>query len=339
MKLWKKIIIGIGLAIPSSKVKVLGYKMIGAEVGRNVRIRSKSYIIADKITIMDGVIIEPNVHIVCDELFMGEETKIDSETTVFGEGRLEMKDGSYIGPRAWINCTAPIVLGKNTGVGPGSMIFTHGVWLPYIDGYPRKFSEVILEDGVWVPAGVTILPGVRIGKGAMIGTGALVNKEVPPGMFATGVPAKVVSDMSKIIEEMTPEKKRERLNEMLQDYGRWIVKEGGRVENMGGGGTLAITRKKRIGYRRFGIHILDRQVNLGDIQNLQSSMTGLTSSILISFEGFDSESKRFMSNSKFYHWIDLKEGTCRRSWQKDFIHFRRFLARFYGTRFTLEGAV
>ncbi len=336
MKLWKKVIVGIGHVIPSSKVKILGYKMIGAKIGRNVRIRSKSYIIADKITLKDGVVVEPNVHVVCDELFMGEETRIDSQTTVFGEGRLEMRDGSYIGPRAWINCTAPIILGRNTGIGPGSMVFTHGVWLSYLEGYPRKFSEVILEDNVWVPARVTILPGVRIGEGSMIGTGALVNKDIPPRVFATGVPAKVVSEMSRIVEDVTPEKRRGRLVEMLEDFGRSIVKEGGRVGRGQEPLLMIVSRKKRIGFRKFGVLLFEKLVSTDDIRKLAGCTAGLKSSILISLGGFDNESKRLMQSSKFFHWIDFKEGACKRSWQKDFYSLRRFLARFYGTRFSLE---
>ncbi|MFQ6061334.1 MAG: acyltransferase [Thermoplasmata archaeon] len=335
MKLWKKIIVGIGHKIPSSKVKVLGYKMIGANIGRHVKIRARSYIIANRITLQDGAVIEPDVHIVCDELFMGEEARIDSQTTVYGESRLEMRNGSYIGPSSWINCAAPIVLGENSGCGY-CKIFTHGVFLPYLEGYPRKFKEVIIEDNVWLPAGVTVLPGVRIGEGSIIGTGAVITKDIPPRVFATGVPAEVVSDVSKMVEEMTPEKRRTRLMEILDGYANTIIKEGGRVERGQEPLVLRVSKKKKVGSRRFGIYLFDKLVDLGDIQNLASSSVGLHSSILLSFGGFDEESKRIMKNSKVLHWIDLKEGICKRSWQEDFYSLRRFFSRYYGTRFSLE---
>jgi acetyltransferase-like isoleucine patch superfamily enzyme len=335
MKLWKKIIVGMGHRIPSSKVKVLGYKMIGAKVGKHVKIRERSYIIANKITLQDGAVIGPDVHIVCDELFMGEETRIDTQTTVYGESRLEMRNGSYIGPRSWINCTAQVTLGRNSGCGY-CLIFTHGVFLPYLEGYPRRFEEVIIEDNVWLPAGVTVLPGIRIGRGSMVGTGSLITRDIPPNVFAYGVPAEVVSDVSEMMEEMTPEKKRARLMEMMDDFSNSIIKEGGKVDRGQEPLALIVSRKKGMGFRKFGIFIFDKLVSRDDIVNLAGLSAGLKSSVFLSFGGFDEESKRLMRGSKVLYWIDLKERSCKRSWQKDYYRFRRFLARYYGDRFSLE---
>ncbi len=53
-------------------------------------------------------------------------------------------------------------------------------------------TPVVLEDDVWVGAGVTILRGVRIGKGCVIGANSVVNKSIPPYSIAAGVPAKVI---------------------------------------------------------------------------------------------------------------------------------------------------
>jgi len=36
------------------------------------------------------------------------------------------------------------------------------------------------------------LDGVRIGKGAVVGAGAVVNRSIPDGAIAVGVPAKVI---------------------------------------------------------------------------------------------------------------------------------------------------
>ncbi len=50
--------------------------------------------------------------------------------------------------------------------------------------------NVILENDVWLGAGVTILPGVVVREGAVIGAGSVVTKEVPPGEIHAGIPAK-----------------------------------------------------------------------------------------------------------------------------------------------------
>jgi acetyltransferase-like isoleucine patch superfamily enzyme len=51
---------------------------------------------------------------------------------------------------------------------------------------------IVIEDDVWLGVGVTVLDGVCIGKGAVIAAGSMVNKSVPAGAIAAGVPARVV---------------------------------------------------------------------------------------------------------------------------------------------------
>lgn len=53
-------------------------------------------------------------------------------------------------------------------------------------------APVRLGKNVWVGAHATILPGVTVGDGAVIAAGAVVTKDVPAGVFAGGVPARVL---------------------------------------------------------------------------------------------------------------------------------------------------
>jgi len=56
---------------------------------------------------------------------------------------------------------------------------------------------IIIEDGVWIYVGATILPGVKIGKGSIIAAGAVVNKNVSPFTLVGGVPAKSIKKIEK----------------------------------------------------------------------------------------------------------------------------------------------
>ncbi len=51
--------------------------------------------------------------------------------------------------------------------------------------------NTVVEDGVSIGSGATILCGITIGKQALIGAGSVVTKDVPPGAIIYGNPAKV----------------------------------------------------------------------------------------------------------------------------------------------------
>ena len=51
---------------------------------------------------------------------------------------------------------------------------------------------IVLEENVWLGAGVKVLDGVRIGTGSVIAAGAIVNRDVEPFSIMAGVPAKLI---------------------------------------------------------------------------------------------------------------------------------------------------
>ena len=57
---------------------------------------------------------------------------------------------------------------------------------------------MVIEDDVWIAAGVTICPGVTIGKNSIIGAGSVVTKSIPENVVAYGIPCRVTE---KIEEE------------------------------------------------------------------------------------------------------------------------------------------
>ena len=51
---------------------------------------------------------------------------------------------------------------------------------------------MVIEDGCWVGANVTILKGVTIGRGSVVAAGAVVTRSCPPYSIVGGVPARVI---------------------------------------------------------------------------------------------------------------------------------------------------
>lgn len=58
-----------------------------------------------------------------------------------------------------------------------------------------SFPDIIIGNGVFIGASVTILGNVTIGPGAVIAAGSLVNKDVPANTVVGGVPARKIKDL------------------------------------------------------------------------------------------------------------------------------------------------
>ena len=56
---------------------------------------------------------------------------------------------------------------------------------------------VTIGNNVWIADKVTILSGVTIGDNSMIGATAVVTHDIPAGVIAAGVPARVIRQISQ----------------------------------------------------------------------------------------------------------------------------------------------
>jgi galactoside O-acetyltransferase len=56
----------------------------------------------------------------------------------------------------------------------------------------------VIEDDVWLGAGVVVVDGVRIGQGSVIGAGAVVSQDIPPYSIAVGSPAKPMKNRKSL---------------------------------------------------------------------------------------------------------------------------------------------
>jgi maltose O-acetyltransferase len=71
-----------------------------------------------------------------------------------------------------------------------------------IDPEPRRIGwesakPIVLGDNVWLSAGVIVCPGVTIGDHTVVGAGAVVTRDLPAGVVAMGVPARVLREIGE----------------------------------------------------------------------------------------------------------------------------------------------
>lgn len=68
------------------------------------------------------------------------------------------------------------------------------------DGTAKKLcwaKPVVIGDGCWICANVTILPGVTIGENCVIGAGSVVTRSIPANSFAAGNPCRVIRTLTE----------------------------------------------------------------------------------------------------------------------------------------------
>lgn len=58
-------------------------------------------------------------------------------------------------------------------------------------------AAIALGDNVWLGAGVVVCPGVAIGDDTVVGAGAVVTADLPSGVVAAGVPARVIRQIGE----------------------------------------------------------------------------------------------------------------------------------------------
>ena len=93
--------------------------------------------------------------------------------------------GSMVGENVIVNTSASVdhdcIIANAVHVGPGS----------HIGG------GVTIGPGTWIGIGAVVKDKIRIGDGSIIGAGAVVLRDIPDGVVAFGVPAKVIRKMEK----------------------------------------------------------------------------------------------------------------------------------------------
>lgn len=156
-------------------------------------------------------ILNPFVHKVSRKAIIRRTARLD----IFPYKRFEVGEYSIIEDFTLIaNACGDVIMGKRVLIGCGSKIagpitFGDNILLaqnvvmsglnhdyedptrPIVEqGFNVK--EIVVEDGVWMGAGVIVTPGVRIGKNAVVGAGSVVTRDVPPFSVVVGNPARVV---------------------------------------------------------------------------------------------------------------------------------------------------
>ncbi len=185
----ESVIMGENVSIECENVTIGKY----SKIGNNVKIRCKELVIGD-------------------HLYMADNVEIGRGGCTNPESVVKIGNGVGIFENTIINPNSSVEIGDNTGIGAEVMIWTHGAWLDITQGFPSDFGPVKIGKNVWLPARSIVLPNVTIGDNVVVGINSIVNRSLPDGCLAAGLPCKVIK------ENMYPKKlSNEQIQEMVED--------------------------------------------------------------------------------------------------------------------------
>ena len=114
-------------------------------------------------------------------------------------GKIVIGDNTTIGFFSVLNIINSLKIGNNVIIAQHCLIVDgHHIFEDRntpISEQGSESEEIIIEDDVWIGAGVVVLKGITIGKGSVIAAGAVVTKNVPSYTLFGGVPAKKIKDI------------------------------------------------------------------------------------------------------------------------------------------------
>jgi acetyltransferase-like isoleucine patch superfamily enzyme len=132
-----------------------------------------------KANIGSNVGMAPNVSLRNGErITIGSRARISERCSLWagdGLGRIEVGEDAVFGPGVYVTAS-------NYDYGPDGPVWQKS----------RVERDVVIGANTWLGANVIVVPGVTIGDGCIVAAGSVVTRDLPPGVVAAGVPARVV---------------------------------------------------------------------------------------------------------------------------------------------------
>jgi len=183
----------------SENTKLYNVELDGCYFGLDVLVERDAIInvtsghIGDRTIIRSGAIIGGNY------VKLGRESYLDFGAWIGGGSCFDSSaflvsgDFLHMGWNSQINIARGVEIGEEVGVGIETKIFTHGAYLPIDFGFPVQWGGVKIGNRVWLPNS-WVNPNVVIGDNVVVSARSLINKDLPSGCLAGGVPAKILKE-------------------------------------------------------------------------------------------------------------------------------------------------
>ena len=184
-----KVLLGFSMYIPFSWFKKAVFKLLGANIGKNVYFGPGSMLISSdfhNVTLGDDVFVAPGVMIHVNHLSVGAEFTIGYQCLLVGN-HMSIGSGCNINNRSFIESSyAPISIGNSVTIAASCIISSHDGSYRQTYGLQMKKESIFIKDRAFIGNNAIILPGVVIGEQAIVGAGAVVTKNVESRVVVAG---------------------------------------------------------------------------------------------------------------------------------------------------------
>lgn len=155
----------------------------GRQIGHKVRVWGKA-----SINQPENMIIGDRVRIV--------STIVPVEIYATSPGSLTVGENTFINYGVSIAALESVKIGRDCSIGTYVILMDndfHGLEPDKRNEMPPSLP-ITIGDNVWLGARVIVLRGVSIGNDSVVAAGSVVTKDIPAGVIAAGVPAKVIRE-------------------------------------------------------------------------------------------------------------------------------------------------
>lgn len=181
----KYLIQGIACFLPPF-LKIFLWRCLGFKIGKRVKVGMFNLILVDYLELGDDACLDPFIIILfLEEFKLGNKSRIAVFTKIYGKGKFHAETRCLVSVQCLIECSpeSRITMEDYSCFGPRNTVYTHGIYLPRLQGYPFKRGDVTIGEYSWTGMATTILPQTCIGRNTVITPGAVLSGTIPENTF------------------------------------------------------------------------------------------------------------------------------------------------------------
>ena len=162
----------------------------------------RSYIISQLHFLSDhakkNCIIDDGVKIYNNNVHLGENVHLFSNVVIWGDGKVEISDGTKIGFNTIIYASkgGGVYIGHHTAIAANCYIIdsNHTLSPDRMEHPSDSVEKITIGNDVWIGANCVCAKGSSLGDGAVLGACSFLNTSIPDRKLAAGSPAKAIKD-------------------------------------------------------------------------------------------------------------------------------------------------